>query len=391
MTAPLLATPLVAWHESHGGRMVDFAGWRMPVQYASIVEEHVATRTAAGLFDVSHMGRLAVEGPRALEWLESLLTRRVADMPVGRARYTLVTGAEPPGAILDDALVTREADAPDGSPRLALVVNASNRGRVVPWLESRLPAAGVALRDRTFDTAMIAVQGPRALEIVTGLCPSPDAARIAALKNYTACAATVAGAAAAVSRTGYTGEDGVEVVVAAGDAERTWAAIHAAGTPLGLRACGLGARDTLRLEAGMPLYGHELVADSDPFAIGLELAVNLDDADGRPRDFPGAAAFRRFRDRPAGRVRVGLALDSKRTAREGAVVRHGGAEVGAVTSGSFCPTLGHAAALALVDRAAAAPGTELEVVVRDQPLAARVVPLPFYKRPPALPRGPAVS
>jgi aminomethyltransferase len=391
VTAPLLATPLVAWHESHGGRMVDFAGWRMPVQYASIVDEHVATRTAAGLFDVSHMGRLTVEGPRALEWLESLLTRRVADMPVGRARYTLVTSDAAPGAILDDALVTREADAADGTPRLALVVNASNRGRVVPWLESRLPAQGVTLRDRTFDTAMIAVQGPRAVEIVTGLCQPPDAARIAALTNYTACAATVAGAAAAVSRTGYTGEDGVELVVAARDAERVWAAIHEAGTPRGLRACGLGARDTLRLEAGMPLYGHELLADSDPFAIGLELAVNLEGADGRPRDFPGAAAFRRLRDRPAGRVRVGLALESKRTAREGAVVRQGGGDVGVVTSGSFCPTLGHAAALAVVDRAAAATGTELEVVVRDQPLGARVVPLPFYKRPPAPPRGSTIS
>jgi aminomethyltransferase len=194
-----------------------------------------------------------------------------------------------------------------------------------------------------------------------------------------------------VSRTGYTGEDGVELVVAARDAERVWAAIHEAGTPRGLRACGLGARDTLRLEAGMPLYGHELLADSDPFAIGLELAVNLEGADGRPRDFPGAAAFRRLRDRPAGRVRVGLALESKRTAREGAVVRQGGGDVGVVTSGSFCPTLGHAAALAVVDRAAAATGTELEVVVRDQPLGARVVPLPFYKRPPAPPRGSTIS
>jgi aminomethyltransferase len=391
VTAPLLATPLVAWHESHGGRMVDFAGWRMPVQYASIVEEHVATRTAAGLFDVSHMGRLAIDGAGSQAWLESLLTRRVADMPVGRARYTLVTSDAGGVEILDDALVTREADAGDGSPRMSMVVNASNRERVVAWLRSRLPASGVSLRDRTLDTAMIAVQGPLALGVVTGLCTPPDAARIAALKNYTACAASVAGAAAAASRTGYTGEDGVEIVVAAGDAERVWTAIHEAGSPHGLRACGLGARDTLRLEAGMPLYGHELVADSDPFAIGLELAVNLDGVDGRPRDFPGAAAFRQLRDRPRGRVRVGLALDSKRIAREGAPVRRDGAEVGGVTSGSFCPTLGHAAALALVDGDVAAPGTALEVVIRDQPHAARVVPLPFYKRPPALPRGSTIS
>jgi len=360
VTAPLLATPLVAWHESHGGRMVDFAGWRMPVQYASIVDEHVATRTAAGMFDVSHMGRLLVEGPRSQTWLESLLTRRVAD-------------------------------SADGTPRLALVVNASNRARVVAWLESRLPDSGVALHDRTLDTAMIAVQGPRALEIVTSLCPPSAAARIAALKNYSACAATVAHAAAVVSRTGYTGEDGVEAVVAAGDAQRVWAAIHEAGAPRGLRACGLGARDTLRLEAGMPLYGHELMADSDPFAIGLELAVNLDGVDGRPRDFPGADRFRRLRAEPAGRVRVGLVGDSKRAAREGSVVRRAGVAVGVVTSGSYCPTLGRAAALALVDRDASAPGTELEVVVRDQPQAARVVRLPFYKRPPDTGLGPPLS
>ncbi|MFM7109174.1 MAG: glycine cleavage system aminomethyltransferase GcvT [Planctomycetaceae bacterium] len=380
MTAPLLSTPLRAWHESHGGRMVDFAGWSMPVQYSSIVDEHVATRTAAGLFDVSHMGRLAIDGPGSQAWLESLLTRRVADMPVGRARYTLVTSDAGGVAILDDALVTREADAADGTPRMSMVVNASNRERVVAWLQSRLPAAGVTLRDRTLETAMIAVQGPRAIEIVTGLCPAADAARIVALRNYTACAATVAGAAAAVSRTGYTGEDGVEIVVAAGDAERVWSAIHDAGASSGVRACGLGARDTLRLEAGMPLYGHELVPGSDPFAIGLDLAVNLDSADGRPRSFPGAAHFRELRDHPGGRVRVGLALDSKRSAREGNPVARDGVEVGVVTSGSYSPTLGHAIAMALVDRAAAAAGTALDIVIRDARQAVTVVPLPFHRR-----------
>ena len=381
MPAQPLHTPLCPWHEAHGGRMVDFAGWWMPVQYASIVDEHFATRTAAGMFDVSHMGRLTVTGPGSRDWLEGLLTRRVADMDVGRVRYTLVA-SDGGGSvsILDDALVAREADAADGTPRFALVVNASNRDRVVAWLRSRLPAAGVTLADRTHETAMIAVQGPLAIEIVTGLCPPADAARIAALKNYTATTATVAGTPAAVSRTGYTGEDGVEIVVPAAVAEEVWSAIDAAGEPRGLRACGLGARDTLRLEAGMPLYGHELVAASDPFAIGLDLAVNLDAADGRSRAFPGAAAFRDLRDRPRGRVRVGLALDSKRSAREGHPVARGGVEVGVVTSGSYSPTLGHAIAMALVDRAAAAPGTALDVVIRDARQPARVVPLPFHRR-----------
>ena len=386
MTATLLHTPLTSWHAAHGGRMVDFAGWQMPVQYASIVEEHLATRRGAGLFDVSHMGRLAVEGPAALGWLESLLTRRVADLAPGQVRYTLVTSDEGPAglAILDDALVAREADATDGSPRLSLVVNASNRDRVVAWLRSRLPAAGVSLTDHTRDTAMIAVQGPRAVELVTGLCPAADAAVIGALKNYRATRATVSGRPAAVSRTGYTGEDGVELVVAAADAVAVWEAILAAGAGAGALPCGLGARDTLRLEAGMPLYGHELLAGSDPFALGLGFAVNLTAVEGPPREFPGAEPLRRIAAAPAARVRVGLVCEGKRAAREGSPVTRRGdpaAVVGTVTSGSYCPTLGTAAAMALVDRAAAAEGTPLDVVIRDTAAAARVAPLPLYRRP----------
>ena len=382
MADPSLRTPLCPWHEAHGGRMVDFAGWWMPVQYASIVDEHVATRTAAGMFDVSHMGRLTVTGPGSRDWLESLLTRRVADMDVGRVRYTLVpSDSGGTVAILDDALVAREADAADGTPRFALVVNASNRDRVVAWLTARLPTAGVTLADRTHDTAMIAVQGPRAVPIVGGLCPPADAARIAALKNYTATTATVAGTPAAVSRTGYTGEDGVELVVPAAAAEAVWSAIHAAGTPHGLRACGLGARDTLRLEAGMPLYGHELTAASDPFAIGLGLAFHFEGANGSPRSFPGSDAFRRMRDAAAPHVRVGIVFDSKRSARQGAEVRLADRAVGTITSGSFAPTVGAAVAMALVDPAASAPGTAVDVMIRDTAQPGRVAPLPFYQRP----------
>lgn len=357
--------------------MVDFAGWSMPVQYASIVDEHLATRRAAGLFDVSHMGRLTIVGPRSLDWLESLLTRRVAGIEVGRARYTLVTGEDGRGgfAILDDALVSRETDAADGSPRMAMVVNASNRERVVEWLRSRLPQAGVTLADRTAETAMIAVQGPLAVDIVRGLCTADDAERIGRLGNYRATTARVAGAAAAVSRTGYTGEDGVEIIVSAADATTVWESVHVAGGPRGLRCCGLGARDTLRLEAGMPLYGHELREDSDPFAIGLGLAVDLDG-----RRFPGAEAFRAMRDRPADRVRVGLVLDSKRSGREGDAVQDADRRVGTVTSGSFAPSLGRAVAMAMVERAVSSPGTPLDVVVRDTPQPARVAPLPFHRR-----------
>ncbi len=381
MTHPaLLETPLAPWHVAHGGRMVDFAGWNMPVQYASIVDEHLATRSAAGLFDVSHMGRLSVTGPGALDWLESLLTRRVAGIRPGQFRYTLVTADAPqPLAILDDALVSRDDDAPDGTPRMGLVVNASNRARVVEWLRSRLPGAGVALVDRTAETAMIAVQGPAAIDVVAGLCPPDDGARIRALGNYRGTGAVVAGVGAAVSRTGYTGEDGVEVTVPAADAVAVWEAILAAAAPRGGRACGLGARDTLRLEAGMPLYGHELRADSDPFAIGLGLAVHLEG-----RAFPGSPVLAAMAAGTPARVRVGLDLASRRSAREGHAVLDpsaGGREVGVVTSGSFAPTLGRAVAMALVEPGVAAEGTPLEIAIRDARQTARVVPLPFYRRP----------
>ncbi|MEI6241571.1 MAG: glycine cleavage system aminomethyltransferase GcvT [Planctomycetia bacterium] len=378
MAPSLLETPLCRWHAAHGGRMVEFAGWSMPVQYASIVEEHLATRRVAGLFDVSHMGRLTVTGPAAVDWLEGLLARKVAGIEPGQLRYTLVTGILPgagEAVILDDAIVSRDVDAADGTPRLGLVVNASNRARVVAWLQSRLPATGVRLVDRTFETAMIAVQGPRAVEIVCGLGTAADAAGIAALRPYRATTAQLAGHDAAVSRSGYTGEDGVEIVVAAEAAETMWNAIHEAGAPLGVAACGLGARDTLRLEAGMPLYGHELREESDPFAIGLGLGLTLDG-----RSFPGADRFRALREHPLGRVRVGLVCDSKRAAREGSTVWQGDREIGVVTSGSLAPSLGQSVAMAMLDRSAAAPGTAVDVLVRDTRQPARVTPLPFYRR-----------
>jgi aminomethyltransferase len=354
--------------------MVDFAGWSMPVQYASIVDEHLATRRAAGLFDVSHMGRLAVTGPAAIDWLEGLLTRKVAGIEPGQLRYTLVTGIPAGGTeavILDDAIVSRDADAADGTPRLGLVVNASNRARVVAWLTAQLPPTGVALNDRTFETAMIAVQGPRAVELVCGLCPVADAERINALRPYRATSARIAGEAAALSRSGYTGEDGVEIVVAADAAESVWKALCAAGAV----PCGLGARDTLRLEAGMPLFGHELREGSDPFAIGLGLGVTLDG-----RSFPGCDRFLTLREHPTGPIRVGLVFDSKRAAREGSTVWQGDREIGVVTSGSFAPTVGQAVAMAMLDRSAAAPGTTVDVLVRDTKQPARVTPLPFYRR-----------
>jgi len=382
----LLQTPLFSWHQSHGGRLVDFAGWSMPVQYESIVAEHLATRQAAGLFDVSHMGRLLVEGPVAIDWLEGLLTRRVVDLAVGRARYTLLTGVDRTAAeaanvavILDDALVTRLADADDGTPRLLLVVNASNCPRVIRWLESRLPASGVRLTDRTATTAMIAVQGPLvfgAEGLLRQVCAAETAASLATLPVYGAAETTMNGIPAIVSRTGYTGEDGVELVVDADAAPAIWEQLLTAGRDRGVRPCGLGSRDTLRLEAGMPLYGHELSELTDPYAIGLGRAIELDG-----RSFPGAAELAARRE-AGGRQRVGLQFESKRAARQGDAVMLPGADhaCGKVTSGSFSPTLGCGIAMAMVEPAAAAVGTELQAAVRGSRLPARVVPLPFYRR-----------
>lgn len=378
---PRRRTPLFDWHISHAGRMVEFGGWEMPIQYRSILAEHAATRENAGLFDVSHMGRLAVSGPGAADWLEGMLTRRTSDLCPGGVRYTLVTDDE--GRVLDDALVGRDPVAPPcdgesgGPTRYSLVVNASNRKRVVSWLRSQLPPVGVQLDDRTLDTAMIAIQGPKAVSLVGKLCDTSDQARsLEGLRTYASAVVRIAGLTVSASRTGYTGEDGLEVIVAASDAERLWTAILDEGRASGAEACGLGARDTLRLEAGMPLYGHELVESSDPFALGIGFAVTLEG-----RVFPGRDRLARLASSPPVRRRVGLVVESGRPAREGAEVVSEAGVIGRVTSGSYSPSLGLPIAMATVDVAATDPtvgGLCVDVRGRREPV--RIVPLPFYSR-----------
>lgn len=355
-----LRTALYDWHASHGGRLVDFAGWDMPVQYSSIVEEHTAVRTGCGLFDVSHMGRLSLTGPDALALVDHVFTNSAATMREGQVRYGLV--CNPAGGVLDDILVYRW---PDG---WGLVVNASNRDRILHWLTDHAAGRDVALRDHTRDTAMIAVQGPQAFARFAGLTEDDPAA----LKYYHALKTRYRGRPCVVSRTGYTGEDGLEIVTDADQAGAVWDELVARGG----RPCGLGARDTLRLEAGMPLYGHELGEDIDPLQAGLAWAVKLDKG-----DFIGREALLRRRGDPTLRRRVGLELEGRRIAREGAGVTQSGREVGRVTSGTFSPTLQRVLAMAYVDPPAIPPGTSLEVDIRGQPAAARVVGLPFYRRP----------
>ncbi len=368
MSGTLAQTSLYDWHASHGGRLVDFAGWAMPVQYTSIVAEHNATRTAVGLFDVSHMGRLRFEGPAAEAFLDRIVTRRITGMPVGQIRYALITNHA--GGILDDVLVYHLLHS-RGADYYEMVVNASNREKIVAWLHSQRGQDEVEIHDTTLDTAMIAVQGPRALEIVRPLLSiAPET-----LKNYHGAETEIAGVCGLVSRTGYTGEDGCELIIPAETAPTVWQTLSQAAQAIGGSAAGLGARDTLRLEAGMPLYGHELSEDIDPLQAGLSFAVNLKD-----RDFIGREALVNLSTDQVRPVRVGLELDGKRVPREGFAIVADNQPIGQVTSGTFSPTFNRPLAMGYVNRAYRDPGTALSIDIRGTQIPARVVELPFYRR-----------
>ncbi|WP_425396974.1 glycine cleavage system aminomethyltransferase GcvT [Aeoliella sp.] len=370
-TANLAQTPLHDWHASHGGRMVDFAGWSMPVQYSSIVNEHNATRTAAGLFDISHMGRLAFHGPDTAKFLDAMVTRRIADMKPGQIRYGLVCNAD--GGILDDVLVYRwdgELQSMPNPPSFHMVVNASNRQKIIDWLIDRQIEFAARTEDLTQTTAMIALQGPLAIEKTDPLCDC----ELTSLRYYRGIATRVMGYDCYVSRTGYTGEDGCEIICPAENAVEIWETLHESIEESGGMAVGLGARDTLRLEAGMPLYGHELSENITPLQAGLDFAVNLPD-----RDFIGRDALVSGTEgaRP---VRVGLQMDGRRAARDGCPVLEGDKPVGTITSGTYSPTFERPLAMAYVKPAVSAIGTPLTVDIRGTQLPATVVPLPFYER-----------
>jgi aminomethyltransferase len=366
MNQHLLKTPFHEWHASHGARLVDFAGWSMPVQYSSIVAEHQATRTAAGIFDVSHMGRFRFDGEAAADFLDRLLTRRVTGLRSGQVRYSLITNQQ--GGILDDVLVYCLEES-DGEPFHWLVVNAGNREKIARWMRRHLDeAAHVHFTDRTEQTVMIALQGPRALDIAASWIEVDD------LGYYTGRVCTIDGARAIVSRTGYTGEDGYEIIVAADDGPRVWEKLMAQGQPMGLTACGLGARDTLRLEAAMPLYGQELSEDINPFQAGLGFAVNL-----KNRRFVGREALVAAKSK-TNPLRVGLSMDGRRAARPRYAILDGSRRVGEITSGTFSPTLNRPIAMGYVDAEYAETGQDLTVDVRGHAESARVVELPFYRR-----------
>lgn len=368
MADELLRTPLHAWHAAHQARLVPFAGWEMPVSYTSIVEEHQATRQAVGLFDISHMGRLELDGPAALAFLDRLVTRRVARMTTGQIRYALVTNDR--GGILDDVLIYARAAA-GPPPHVLMVVNAANRQKIVAWLQAHLSVdQPVVIRDTTLETAMVAVQGPAAIELVAPLVDVD----LRQMKYYSGALARLGDTQVIISRTGYTGEDGCELILPAAAAPAVWQQLWELAAPRGGRPAGLAARDTLRLEAGMPLYGHELTEEIDPLQAGLEFAVQLQD-----HDFVGCQALRACGDTPA-RRRIGLQLDQRRVPRTGHAVVHDGQVVGEVTSGTFSPTLNRPIAMAYVDPPFTAAGQPLDIDLRGRLAPAVVVPLPFYSR-----------
>lgn len=345
--------------------MVEFGGWSMPVQYTSIVEEHQGVRTGVGLFDISHMGRLTFDGAGSEDWIERVTTNHVARLAENQIQYSLM--ANESGGLINDVLVYRN---PYG---FYLVCNASNRHKVLEQLASHQGSSQANLVDRTLDTAMIAVQGPGAFATVQPLFNAP----LDSLKYYHLTMGRVLGDVnAVISRTGYTGEDGLELMVGASSAERVWSALLESGRALGILPCGLGARDTLRFEAGMPLYGHELSETINPYAAGVGWAVKL-----QKGEFVGRDALRTLKANP-GQARIGLRLEGKRIARQGCAVLKDGREIGTVTSGTFAPTLQKSLAMALVDTIAAALGTRLSVDVRGREEPAEVVALPFYRRAP---------
>ncbi|QDU96714.1 glycine cleavage system aminomethyltransferase GcvT [Lignipirellula cremea] len=370
MADALKQTALHDWHAANGGRLVDFAGWKMPIQYTTITAEHLAARKAAALFDVSHMGRFRFEGPGAGAFLDTLLTRRVTDMKAGQIRYSLVCNEQ--GNILDDVLVYR-VDDPAGLDYFALVVNASNRSKIAAWIQQHHdPAYDYTMADQTEATAMIAVQGPLALDIAQSVV----VADLLAMPYYHGQITEIGERQGLASRTGYTGEDGCELVVPSEYAVELWEHLLREGESEGVLPAGLGARDTLRLEAAMPLYGHELSEEINPYQAGLKFAVNLKD-----RKFVGRDALAQIRTAGNQPQRVGIELVGRRAPREGYVVYLGDEEVGYVTSGVFSPTLEKAIGMAYVAEFASQLGTELSVDIRGQRALARVVAMPFYQRP----------
>ena len=364
--APLKKTPLHAAHVGLGARMVGYGGWDMPVEYSGITAEHLAVRSAAGLFDVSHMGQIELAGPNALAAVQHIVTNDAAKLKDGQAQYSALT--TPEGTFVDDVLVYRFAER-----HYLLVVNASNIDKDYAWIAQHAPEVGeVAIVNSSARYALIAVQGPKAIGIVQKL----TAVDLASMKYYWFAHGEVAGVRATVSRTGYTGEDGFEIFVPPQFATQLWNALLSAGTPDGLVPAGLGARDTLRLEATMRLYGNDMDEHSTVMECDLGWIVGWNKT-----DFIGRDVLVRQKAEGVAKKIVGFEVLDRAIARHGHAVHHEGAAVGVVTSGTHTPFLKKAIGMAYVPTALTAPGTEFTIDIRGRMARAIVVPMPFYKRP----------
>jgi aminomethyltransferase len=358
-------TALIDVHRAAGAKLIEFGGWLMPVQYSVILDEHRAVRERAGLFDLSHLGELFVEGDDAGDALAAALVSEPRTLAIGRAQYSMI--CTPDGGVIDDLIVYRL-----GPQRFLVVANAGNATVVSDELAARLGRWRAVLDDRSLATSLVAIQGPRAAEVLTPLTDVD----LEALRYYAIAEGQVAGVPALVARTGYTGEDGFEIFVEWKQGPAVWEALAEAGKEAGVIPCGLGARDTLRLEAGMPLYGNELDRETNPYEAGLGRVVKLE----KPGDFVGREALARVaKDGPQKQL-VGMVVTGRGIARHGYPVLDDDGRTGVVTSGTHSPTLGKPIAMAYVAPGDAAPGTILSVEIREQPVAAEVAPLPFYKR-----------
>ncbi len=359
-------TPLYENHLRLGAKIVDFSGWAMPVQYTNVIDEHQTTRRQAGLFDICHMGEFEISGPQAFDLLQRVMSRNLSSQAVGQIKLSVMTDEK--GGILDDVTVYRLQET-----SYMVVANAGTREKDLAWIRRQKEVGGfsaVEIADISDRTGKLDLQGPRSRDILQALV----SADLSPLPYYFAIRTVVAGVPAIVSRSGYTGEDGFEIYADADRIAEIWDNLIAAGKPRGMKPVGLGARDTLRLEAGMMLYGHELNETVTPLEVVYGWVTDLE------KDFIGAPALRRQKEAGLQRKLVGFEMTERGIARAGYKVLREGQVIGEVTSGSFTPTLDKAVGMAFVPPSLAAPGTAIDILIRNNRVKASVVKLPFYKR-----------
>ena len=360
----LKETAFTAVHRALGAKMVEFAGFDMPVQYGGIIEEHRRVREAVGVFDVSHMGEVEIRGPEALAFVQKITVNDASKLAPGRVQYSAMCYDD--GGIVDDLLVYNMGD------HYMLVINAANTAKDIAWMREHL-TAGATLTDRSDDYSLLAIQGPRSLLTMKKL----TGADVSALQYYHWMRGEVAGVDMIISRTGYTGELGFELYFPSDRAtgEKVWRAVMAAGTQYDIGPVGLGARDTLRLEMGFCLYGHDIDQTTNPIEAGLGWITKVDKG-----DFIGRAPILRARQNGVTRKLVGFILEDRAFPRQGYALRAGGAATGTVTSGTFSPSLDKGIGMGYVGVAHAKPGSRVDVVIRDRAIGSSVVPLPFIKK-----------